>query len=30
LQKDLMDRDIVPVTPPKSNRKFLEDFDKET
>ena len=26
----LLDRDIIPVIPPKSNRKFPAEFDKET
>jgi transposase len=30
LQNDLQDRGITPVTPPKSNRKFPAEFDKET
>ena len=30
LRNDLLDRDITPVIPPKSNRKFPAEFDKET
>jgi len=30
LRKDLLSRDITPVIPPKSNRKFPAEFDKET
>ena len=30
LRKDLIKRDIIPVVPPKSNRKFPAEFDKET
>ena len=30
LRNDLLDRDIIPVIPPKSNRKFPATFDKET
>ena len=30
LRNDLLDRGVVPVIPPKSNRKFPADFDKET
>ena len=30
LRNDLLKRDIVPVIPPKSNRKFPAEFDKET
>lgn len=29
LRNALLDRDITPVIPPKSNRKFPADFDKE-
>jgi transposase len=29
-EPDLLKRDIVPVIPPKSNRKFPAEFDKET
>jgi len=30
LRKDMLARDITPVIPPKSNRKFPAEFDKET
>jgi transposase len=30
LRSDFLDRDITPVIPPKSNRKFPSKFDKET
>ena len=30
LRNDLLERDIIPVIPPKSNRKFPATFDKET
>ena len=30
LRNDLLARDITPVIPPKSNRRFPADFDKET
>ena len=30
LRTDLIKRDIIPVIPPKSNRKFPAEFDKET
>jgi hypothetical protein len=30
LRNDLLDRNIIPVIPPKSNRKFPAEFDKET
>ena len=30
LRNDLLDRDIIPVIPPKSNRKFPATFCKET
>ena len=30
LRNDLLDRDIILVIPPKSNRKFPATFDKET
>ena len=30
LRNDLLDRDIIPVIPPKSNRKLPAEFDKET
>lgn len=30
LRKDLMDRDVVPVIPPKANRKCPTEFGKET
>jgi transposase len=30
LRNDLLARNITPVIPPKSNRKFPADFDKET
>lgn len=30
LRNDLLDRDIIPVIPPKSNRKFPATFDRET
>jgi len=30
LRNDLLARDIIPVIPPKSNRKFPAEFDKET
>lgn len=30
LRNDLLDRGITPVIPPKSNRKFPAEFDKET
>lgn len=30
LRSDLAERDITPVIPPKSNRKFPAEFDKET
>ncbi len=30
LRSDLMDSDIIPVIPPKSNQKFPTEFDKET
>ena len=30
LRNDLLDRDITPVIPPKSNRKLPAEFDKET
>ena len=30
LRNDLQDRGITPVTPPKSNRRFPSEFDKET
>lgn len=30
LRNDLLDRNIIPVIPPKSNRKFPAGFDKET
>jgi hypothetical protein len=30
LRNDLLDRGIIPVIPPKSNRKFPAEFDKET
>ena len=30
LRADLIERDIIPVIPPKSNRKFPAEFDKET
>ena len=30
LRIDLIKRDIIPVIPPKSNRKFPAEFDKET
>lgn len=30
LRNDLLARDITPVIPPKSNRKFPAEFDKET
>ena len=30
LRTDLIERDIIPVIPPKSNRKFPAGFDKET
>ncbi|WP_255013338.1 hypothetical protein [Roseovarius sp. M141] len=29
-RNDLLERDIIPVIPPKSNRKFPATFDKET
>ena len=30
LRNDLLDRGTIPVIPPKSNRKFPADFDRET
>lgn len=30
LRNDLSNRDIIPVIPPKSNRKFPATFDRET
>jgi len=30
LRNDLLERDIIPVIPPKSNRKFPATFDKES
>jgi len=30
LRNDLIARNIIPVIPPKSNRKFPAEFDKET
>jgi len=30
LRKDMLERGITPVIPPKSNRKFPAEFDKET
>lgn len=30
LRNDLLDRNIIPVIPPKSNRKFPAEFDKDT
>lgn len=30
LRNDLQDRGITPIIPPKSNRKFPAEFDKET
>ncbi|GIT89301.1 hypothetical protein ROBYS_43170 [Roseobacter sp. OBYS 0001] len=30
LRNDLLERDIIPIIPPKSNRKFPATFDKET
>ena len=30
LRDDLLSRDITPVIPPKSNRKFPAEFDQET
>ena len=30
LRNDLLERGIIPVIPPKSNRKFPATFDKET
>ena len=30
LRNDLLARDIIPVIPPKFNRKFPAEFDKET
>jgi len=30
LRNDLLARDITPVIPPKSNRKFPAEFDRET
>lgn len=30
LRNDLVERGITPVIPPKSNRKFPTEFDKET
>jgi len=30
LRNDLMDRDVIAVIPPKSNRKFPAEFDKDT
>ncbi|WVX49680.1 hypothetical protein ROLI_027750 [Roseobacter fucihabitans] len=30
LRNDLLDRDIIPVISPKSNRKFPAEFDKKT
>ena len=30
LRKNLLERGIIPVIPPKSNRKFPAEFDKET
>ena len=30
LRTDLIKRDIIPVIPPKSNRKFPAELDKET
>ena len=30
LRTDLTDRGITPIIPPKSNRKFPAEFDKET
>ena len=30
LRTDLLKRDVIPVIPPKSNRKFPAEFDKET
>ena len=30
LRTDLIKRSIIPVIPPKSNRKFPAEFDKET
>ena len=30
LRRDLLERDIIPVIPPKSNRKFPATFDRET
>ena len=30
LRNDLRERDITPVIPPKSNRRFPATFDKET
>lgn len=30
LRNDLKDRGVTPVIPPKSNRKFPAEFDKET
>ena len=30
LRNDLQDRGITPVIPPKSNRRFPAEFDKET
>ncbi len=30
LRNDLTDRGITPIIPPKSNRKFPTEFDKET
>ena len=30
LRNDLSERGIIPIKPPKSNRKFPAEFDKET
>ena len=30
LRNDLLERGITPIIPPKSNRKFPAEFDKET
>ena len=30
LRNDLLDRDITPIIPPKSNRTFPAEFDNET
>lgn len=30
LRNDLIERDIIPVIPPKSNRKLPTEFDRET